>query len=257
MLRQRILAAVIVRQTKAVQSFGYERWLPLGDVGCIVQNLDRWGADGIVVLCTDRANQGPDLNLLNQLSALELSTPLTYGGGIQTEEHARQVVQAGAERIVVDQLLSDKPDQLPLITAAVGKQALIAAIPLVHGNNGEIHHWKHWCKRSEPLEEWLGRGNCTQHVSELLAIDVKSEGSGNGPDSSLMHPLGRLNLPILAFGGLSSPNQLASVLEQPNVAAAVLGNTLNYREQSIRYLKEGLTSLPLRPHPTSTSLQHG
>ena len=58
MLRKRLLGAVVVRQGWAVQSFGYRRWLPLGRPECLVENLDRWGADGIVVLAIDRGDQG-------------------------------------------------------------------------------------------------------------------------------------------------------------------------------------------------------
>ena len=106
MLRQRILAAVIVRDKIAVQSFGFKRWLPLGSVSCIVQNLDRWCADGIVVLSIDRKQKGPDLQLLRELSALDLSTPLSYGGGIRDAEDSLKAVQAGAERLVLDQMMS-------------------------------------------------------------------------------------------------------------------------------------------------------
>ena len=63
MLRKRLIGAIIVRKGWAVQSIGYKRWLPLGKPECLAENLDRWGADGIVVLCIDRENQGPDLEL--------------------------------------------------------------------------------------------------------------------------------------------------------------------------------------------------
>ena len=54
----------------------HRRWLPLGKPECLVENLDRWGADGIVVLAIDRGDQGPDLKLIERLSGLGLSTPL-------------------------------------------------------------------------------------------------------------------------------------------------------------------------------------
>ena len=43
-------------------------------------SLDRWGADGIVVLSMDCGDHGPDLDLIERLGAVGLSTPLTYGG---------------------------------------------------------------------------------------------------------------------------------------------------------------------------------
>ena len=249
MLRQRLLAAVIVKNRKAVQSFGFQRYLPLGDPTVIVQNLDHWGADGIVVLCIDRGFKGPDLDLLQRLSQLQLSTPLTYGGGIHTPEHALTAVQAGAERLILDRVLTDAPEQLADIAAAVGRQALIASVPLrKEGDNA--HHLQYWDNRSQPLRSWLNNSHWQEHVSELLSIDVSAEGSQQGPDSSLWNDLHPLKLPILSFGGFSTEQQIEATLQLPGVAAAVIGNALNYQENGIRLLKEKLTSLPLRPHPS-------
>ncbi len=249
MLRQRLLAAVIVRDGRAVQSFGYTRYLPLGDVTCLVQNLDSWGADGIVVLDTDRGLAGPDFGLLKRLSALKLSTPLTYGGGIRNAEQARQAVQAGAERLVLDRALSESPDQLEAIAAAVGRQALIGSIPLIRETNGEVSHWRYWKKKSQRLNEWMKSHQWQNHVSELLTIDVSAEGSQQGPDQGLWEELLELGLPLLTFGGFSGSDQIKAVLQQPGVSAAVIGNALNYQEDSIRLYKDKLMPLPLRPHP--------
>lgn len=251
MLRQRILAAVIVRSGRAVQSFGYQRWLPLGDVACVVQNLDHWCADGIVVLCTDRRDNGPDLELLNELSALDLSTPISYGGGIRNANDALNAVHAGAERLILDQILSDNSPELANIAGAVGKQALIASVPILKNAADVAYHWKHWSQKTEPLHQWINTTTWSQHVSEVLAIDVKAEGHQHGMDISILHELTNLGLPMLAFGGLSNSDYVRQALEHDGVAAAVIGNSLNYQEQSIQNLKHQLTDRPLRPHPSN------
>ena len=56
---------------------------------------------------------------------------------------------------------------------------------------------------------------------------------------------------MLAFGGLSNSNHVRRALEHEGVAAAVVGNSLNYQEQSIQTLKLQLTDRPLRPHPSN------
>lgn len=114
MLKKRLIGVVTVRQGWAVQSFNYSRYLPLGKPEVLVENLDRWGADEILIQCIDRsvANAGPDFPLLDRLGALGLSTPLIYAGGIRNAEDAVKAVNLGADRLSVDTLLWDAPHQL-------------------------------------------------------------------------------------------------------------------------------------------------
>ena len=249
MLRKRLLGAVVVRQGWAVQSFGYRRWLPLGKPECLVENLDRWGADGIVVLSIDQGDQGPDLELIERLGALGLSTPLTYGGGLATEEHARAAVRAGAERLVLDAVLSHNPEAVGAMASAVGVQALVAALPLMQEAGGEVQHLRHRTGDKATLAAPIRELIAGEQVSEVLVIDAAEEGGGQGFNSVLLDAVqAQTDLPLLAFGGLARHDQIRPLLERPQVAGVVVGNALNYCEHSIRHLKGGLTDLPVRLH---------
>jgi len=249
MLRKRLLGAVVVRQGWAVQSFGYRRWLPLGKPEFLVENLDRWGADGIVVLAIDRGDQGPDLQLIERLGALGLSTPLTYGGGLSTEEHARAAVRAGAERLVLDSVLSHNPQAVGAMASAVGVQALVAALPLLHGADGELQHLQHRTGSKGALAGPICELIAGEQVSEILVIDAAGEGKGKGFDPALIQAVERhTGLPLLAFGGLDRPEQIRPLLSRSQLAGVVVGNALNYREHAIGQLKASLTDQPLRPH---------
>ena len=249
MLRKRLLGAVVVRQGWAVQSFGYRRWLPLGKPECVVQNLDRWGADGIVVLAIDRGDQGPDLDLIERLGALGLSTPLTYGGGLATEDHARAAVRAGAERLVLDTVLSLNPQAVSAMASAVGVQALVAALPLLQSSSGEVKHLQHRTGHRGALQAPICELIAGEQVSEVLVIDVAGEGEGQGFNQGLLHAVEmQTSLPLLAFGGLDRAEQIRPLLNRPQLAGVAVGNALNYREHAIGHLKAGLTDQPLRPH---------
>lgn len=249
MLRKRLLAGVIVRHGWAVQSFGYRRWLPLGKVKCVVENLDRWGADGIIVIAIDRADQGPDLELIERLGAMGLSTPLTYGGGLATEEHARNAIQAGAERLLLDSVLILNPQSLSAMSSAVGVQALVAALPLIQTGDGNVSHYNHltgtYGSLAMPIKDLIG----SEQVSEVLVIDVAAEGKCLGYNMALLDEVeSHTELPLLAFGGMSSAEQIRPVLSRSQLAGVVVGNSLNYREHSIFHLKSNLTDQPLRLH---------
>lgn len=256
MLKKRLIGVVTVKDGWAVQSFGYRRYLPLGKPERLVENLNRWGADEIMVQCIDRAphQAGPDFALLEKLGAMGLGTPLIYGGGIVSAEQGVKVIQAGADRIALDSILHDAPQVLEELGQQLGKQALIAAVPLRHKQYGLKWH-DYRSKLDLPLAALvrvLERGL----ASELLVIDCEHEGHSASFDPCLIDALPCWNMPVLVFGGISEAEQIRSLLARPSVAAVCIGNFLNYRELAIQQLKKSLNSNDLRPALYATDHPH-
>ena len=248
MLKKRLIGVITVKDGWAVQSFGYRRYLPLGHPECLAENLDRWGADEILVLCIDCSRQGlgPDLSLLKRLNALGLSTPLTYGGGIRTVEQASLVIRSGAERLCVDAALRTDRQAIRDMAALLGAQALIAALPLCMESR-RVSWYDYRSGQSVPLAESDFSLFADGVISEALVIDWRHEGQPNGFDMSLVHLFPFDGVPLITFGGLSDPAQLAMLLALPRVAAVGVGNFLSYSEHAVQTFKQQLTEMPLRP----------
>lgn len=256
MLKKRLIGVVTVKDGWAVQSFGYRRYLPLGKPERLVENLDRWGADEILVQCISRSrNQaGPDFALLERLGAIGLGTPLIYAGGITNVSDGVKAIQCGADRIALDSLLHDAPGMLHELGQQLGLQALIAVAPVKTSPNGLLWH-NYRDRRDFPLS-CLDRLLKRRIASELLIIDYDHEGQPAGFDSSIIDALPDWEMPILAFGGISEIGQMRDLLARPSVAAVGVGNFLNYRELAIQQYKEALSSIDLRPALYATDLPH-
>ena len=108
---KRIIGTIIVKEGIAVQAFGFSKYLPLGKPEYLAENLERWEADEIVILEIDRKGKGPNINLLLKIANAVHGTPLIYGGGIATHEDAVQVINNGAERVILNSLLL-KPNSI-------------------------------------------------------------------------------------------------------------------------------------------------
>lgn len=248
MLKKRLIGVVTVKNGWAIQSFGYRRYLPLGKPECLVENLDRWGADEILVQVIDRSatSAGPDFELLDKLARLGLGTPLIYGGGIRTVAEGVQAIQSGADRITIDALLHDDLSVVMGLSDRLGAQALIASIPLAIGPHGP-----EWFNYRTKTAELLGKqpGEAIQQgmVSEVLLTDWQHEGMPSGFDDSLIDLFPYKNVPLIAFGGISSVEQMQGLFARSGVVAVSIGNFLNYREHAIQQLKEALASTALRP----------
>lgn len=231
----------------AVQSFGYRRYLPLGSPEVIAANLDRWGADEILLQCIDRSvnNLGPDFALLERVGKTGLSTPLIYAGGIRSHVEGIQVIKLGADRICLDAMLRDSPNEVVYLSQSLGAQALIAAFPLGIERN-ELHWLDYRLRKSIPLDASALELLQEKLISEVLILDWKNEGLVNGFDLRILQKFLIHDFPTIAFGGLSEVTQLHQILQQPQVIAVAIGNFLNYREHSVSHIKDQLVGIPLR-----------
>lgn len=247
MLKKRFIGVITVKNGWVVQSFGYRRYLPIGHPAVVAENLDRWGVDEILVLAIDRSAKGlgPDVELLNTLGTLSLSTPLTYGGGIRNVEQASLVVQTGAERICVDTALHGDLGALREISMHIGSQALVASLPL-RIESGEVQWYNHVAQTHREADRAIARIFGDGLISEALVIDWQHEGMRNSFELDLLRRFPVPSVPLIAFGGLSEVDQIEEALRMPQVVAVGVGNFLNYREHSVQHYKERLASPVLR-----------
>lgn len=247
MLKKRLIGVISVKDGWAVQSFSYKRYLPLGKPEVLAENLDRWGVDEILLQCIDRSSTGagPDLALLERIGRKGLATPLIYAGGIHSADEGVEIIKRGADRICLDAMLHDTPELVPELSRRLGAQALIASLPLaVQGD--EIAWLDYRTGASKPLQPEILQLLREKRVSEAMLIDWQHEGRAGGFDFRLLEQLPYLDVPLIAFGGLSEASQLRTALEFPGVVAVAIGNFLNYREHAVLRFKEQLAGIPLR-----------
>lgn len=247
MLKKRLVGVVTVKEGWAVQSIGYKRYLPLGKPECLLENLDRWGADEILVQVIDRSEnrQGPDFDLLERIARLGLETPLIYGGGIRSVAEGVRAIQMGADRLALDAVMNDEPVTVRDLSERLGAQAIIAALPL--SSSGNRVEWLNYRKdRSTEIPEAYLSLIEAGVVSEVLLIDWRHEGHESSFELDLVKNFPLASAPLIVFGGISTPGQMAELLQMENVAAVAVGNFLNYREHAIQKFKEALATMPLR-----------
>jgi len=246
MLKKRLIGVITVRNGLAVQSIGYQRYLPLGQPWCIAENLDRWSVDEILILSIDRSKQnlGPDYNLIASLLKAKLSTPLIYGGGISSKSQAAQVIQAGADRVLLDNMLHESPEMVHEISETIGAQAIIASLPVSCHTDG-ILWYDYRNKQHHPFPNTLKNLFSENIISEAMIIDWINEGHANQFNQNIVDNLD-FSVPLILFGGISEPDQISELLARDNVTAVSIGNFLNYQEHCVQTIKMSLSVNCLR-----------
>ena len=181
MVKKRLIGVINVKKSIAVQSFGYLNYLPLGAPEILIENLERWGVDEIIILSIDRSNSsfGPDFELISRISSCGFATPISYGGGIRSVEDAVSVIQSGSERVVLDALLHQNINEVKRIAEAIGSQAVIASLPLEISDK-KLLHYNYIKKTTNNISDEIMHLIDQRIVSEVMIIDRLNEGIENG-----------------------------------------------------------------------------
>ena len=243
-MKTRLVAMVTIRDGVAVQSFSYKNYLPVGSPEIICENLSRWGADEIIISFIDRSksNMGPNLKILEKISKNNMSTPLIYSGGINSEQNAIDVINSGADRVAIEAIVKkDNINLINRISSRIGSQALILSMTLFEKNNklfkfnyidGSNQLFSDFCEVIKLL-----------NFSEILLIDKENEGTKNFNLNLVNLFLKNLDKKILVFGGIADFKLIKKLLLNQNIKAIVIGNSLHYKEIQISTIKKKFKSL--------------
>ena len=211
----------------------------------MVQNLDRWGADEILLVCIDRGDKGPHTKLLREISEMGVTTPIIYAGGIRTQDDAIEVIKAGADRIAIDAGWKVAPDNVIKIHEAIGAQAVIASVP-VSFNDQKLNAYDYVTRTMTPFPDPLLKAIQNNLVSEIIVTDYLSEGSSQAFNLALLEAFPSTLPQLIAFGGVHTPEIAHSVLSHPRCVAVGIGNYLSYQEHAMQKFKVALNDLGVR-----------
>ena len=235
---KRLVAVLNWRNGGLVKSNAHSAWRPSLRLEAALRVLDRWQVDEIVLLDISRKSS-LDERMLEELSAISLSTPLAVGGGIRLGEDVERVLQAGADRVVLESLLLDDESGVREITDLIGRQGVIGSLPVMVESD-RLSLWRPDGHDSrDPVDvvrQWIKRGL----VSEVLVKDVLAEGCAGQFASGLPNEFrGFDEGTLIWFGGLDAPTA-SELLERSETAAVAFGNILSHSELAAVGLRKHL-----------------
>ena len=247
MFKKRFIGVITVKDGLAVQSFAFNKYLPIGDPLILAENFDRWGVDEILVLSIDRTlkNLGPDFSLLKNFSSKALSTPLTFGGGINCIEHAKSVIKLGAERICVDSMIRKNPSLVKEISHVIGAQAIIGSLPVCI-QNGDLEWYDYEQNTQGLLTDAAKELFEDNYISEALIIDYINDGSFGEFNVDILRTVPIQNTPLIAFGGMTLPEKIREILDMKSLIGFAIGNSLSYGEHAVQGLREKIDHAYMR-----------
>ena len=219
-----VLPAVDILNRKCVQLVG-------GDPGSrIFENEDpltiarKWSeySDYLHLIDLDAAIYNTDTNrdIIKKILS-EVNVPTEVGGGIRSIEIFRELIEAGADKLIMGTSAVKNPELLKKVRDEFGKDRIVIALD-VKGEEVSISGWT----QGSGLTIFEAIKNLEEYASSYLTTSIGVEGRMKGPDIELYKKILSLtDVEIIASGGISSIDDLIK-LDKIGINKAVVGTAI-------------------------------
>ena len=250
MLTKRIIACLDVHAGRVVKGVQFVDLVDAGDPATQAARHAREGADEIVLLDITATHEGRQ-TLLDTVSrtARELFVPFTVGGGIRTARDARQVFEAGADKVSINSAALADPTLIGAIGASFGAQAVVVAIdarrdPTAPDPVRDAQVYVQGGRRpiGRTVVEWAREAE-DRGAGEILLTSMDSDGTRAGFDCELTAAVSEsVSIPVIASGGAGTVAHFADVFARGKADAALAASIFHFGVSTSRSLKESLAA---------------
>jgi phosphoribosylformimino-5-aminoimidazole carboxamide ribotide isomerase len=204
----------------------------------------RWvraGARALHVVDLDGARTGTPANLEHvEAIARDSGVPVQVGGGLRTLDAVRDVIAAGASRVVLGTAAYTDVDFLDEAVALLGDRLLVS-IDARHGRLAASG----WTEQTDiPVESVIERLRA-RGVRRFVYSSIERDGVLAGPDLDAVRRVARVVRGSFIYsGGVSSLEDLRALaaLRQVNLAGVIVGTALYEERFTVADAQDALRS---------------
>lgn len=239
MLNKRIIPCLDVKDGRVVKGVNFVELRDAGDPVEVAKIYDEHEADELVFLdiTASHEKRGIFIDVVKS-TAEQVFMPLTVGGGINSVEDIRMLLNAGADKVSINTSAVTNPDLIRQGAEKFGSQCIVVAIDgkrvgdhwevFTHG--GRTPTGKEavaWAKEVEAL----GAG-------EILLTSMDADGTKDGFDIGLTKAISEaVNIPVIASGGAGKLEDFSEVFTQTKADAALAASIFHFGEIPVPEVK--------------------
>lgn len=231
MFRPRIIPVLLLKDEALVKSIEFKNHKYIGDPINAVRIYNDLRADELVFLDIQatKENRLISLDFVRDVGE-EANMPFSVGGGIKTIDDIRSIINAGAEKVIINTAAIKNPNFIREAAAYFGSSTIVVCIDvkkkLFKGNqtwvlNGSISTGMTPVETAKKMEN-LGAG-------EIIIQSIDKDGTMSGYDTELVLSIAQsVSIPVIALGGANSISDLRKVREEGFASAMAAGSMFVY-----------------------------
>jgi cyclase len=233
MLKKRVIFTLLYDSGSFMLSRNF-RLQKVGDLHWLQKNYNfsqiAFSIDELIILDVSR-NRGNDEDFLHHVRALneECFVPIAAGRGIRTTEQARRFFKNGADKVVVNSLLTMDAQVIEEIASEFGDQCIVASVDTkIDDDNYRIYTENGTARKEFELKGWLEQISSLP-IGELYLNSIDRDGTGQGYLMELLDHLPvNFSKPLIMAGGAGNSKHFSEGLSDSRIDAVATAHLFNF-----------------------------
>jgi imidazole glycerol-phosphate synthase subunit HisF len=198
--------------------------------------------DELVVLDVTRGkkNRKQFMEILQKIRSF-VFIPIAVGGGIDSVDDGLEILANGADKIVINSIISSKPEIVKELVENIGSQSIVGGIdyklcdrkyfPFI--NNGTDKCCIDIFNYAKTIQSF--------GVGEIYVNSISRDGTGQGYDIELMKKMiASVNIPLICAGGAGKKEHFYELLSHENIRSVATAHLFNFIGDGLKLSREFL-----------------
>jgi len=235
MFRPRVIPVLLLNRDHLVKSDGFKNHRYVGDPINAVRIFNELKADELVFLDISASKNGRVISIdIVRSIGEEASMPFCVGGGITELSQIREIISAGAEKVIIGSYAVVNPDFIRQASDEFGSSTITVCIDVKKKLFGTQQVWSVNGTRASgiaPLEfaalmEEKGAG-------EIIIQSIENDGKMSGYDLDLTKKISEnIQIPTIAMGGAGDLEDLKRAHQEAFATGVAAGSLFVYYDKN-------------------------
>lgn len=256
MIVARVIPCLDVADGRVVKGTNFVDLRDAGDPVELAARYDAEGADELVLLDITASSDRRDTMIdVVYRTADEVYIPFTVGGGIRTDEDARRMLRAGADKVSVNTAAVERPEVISDIAAQFGTQCVVVAIDAKRRGDDAAAGFEvylHGGRTPTDIDALAWAVDAAERgAGEILLTSMDRDGTKSGFDLELTRAVtSSVDVPVIASGGVGTLAHLVEGIAEGGADAVLAASIFHFREHTIADAKALMAEHGIVVRPT-------
>jgi cyclase len=244
-LAKRVIPCLDIAEGRVVKGINFVNLRDAGDPVEVARRYDAEGADELAFLDIRASIEKRGL-LYEMIEAVadQVFIPLTVGGGVDSIDDIRALLNAGADKVSINTAAVKNPAFIAQASQHFGAQAIVAAIDAKQCGVDQWQVYIHGGRTPTGIDaiEWAAEV-ASLGAGEILLTSMDRDGVRSGFDLKLTRAVvDAVDVPVIASGGVGTLGDLVDGISVGHADAVLAASIFHYGEFTIGQAKAAMAA---------------